>query len=177
MYSAAVWPLWPRSLESISATLGRSHAPASAPVAMATSSNSARAGSTDVAMESVRLTSAHTAPGPAAPTRTISRRLPAPASAACHAPVTPPSVAAMKTTRSPAPTCVTSGATGSSTPMRPRSRTSSASSAAATPAAVARSDRAHSCCSQDLHIAEASERRGARREAQDPTWSWAGPSG
>jgi hypothetical protein len=36
-------------------------------------------------------------------------------------------------------------------------------------------DRAHSCCSQDLHIAEASQRCGARREAQDPTWSWAGP--
>ena len=138
MYSAAVWPLWPRSLERISATLGRSHAPASAPVAMATSSNSARAGSTEFAIDSVRLTSAHTAPGPAAPTRTISRRLPAPASAACHAPVTPPRVAAMKTIRSPAPTCVTSGSTGSSTPMRPRSRTNSASSAAATPAAVAR---------------------------------------
>jgi hypothetical protein len=67
MYSAAVWPLWPRSLARISATLGRSHAPASAPVAMATSSKSARAGSTEFAIDSVRLTSAHTAPGPAAP--------------------------------------------------------------------------------------------------------------
>ena len=30
-------------------------------------------------------------------------------------------------------------------------------------------DRPHSCCSQDVHIAEASQRCGARREAQDPT--------
>ena len=172
MYSAELWPRVPRSRESSRATDGSAHAPARAPAAIIASSRTARPGSTDAATESTRLAAANTNPGQTAPTTTISRRLGTPANAACHAPAAPPSAAAANTTSDPAPTCARSAATGSSSWTRPRTNTSSASSAAATPAPVARRTGCTPADRTACMVGEASERSAGAREARGPTWSW-----
>ena len=173
MYSAAVWPLWPRSLERISATLGRSHAPASAPVAMAASSNSARAGSTDVAIESDEADErAHRAGAGGADQDDLAavagagqRRLPRAGDAA--------EGGGDEDDQEPGADLRHLGLDGVEHPDETAQQDEQREQRGRDAGGGRPRDRAHSCCSQDVHIAEASQRCGARREAQDPTWSWA----
>ena len=69
------------------------------------------------------------------------------------------------------------GRDGSSSSNRPRMSTSSVSSAAATPARVARTTGRTPAARQPACPATVSERVSCGREARDPTWSWAVPGG
>ena len=112
MYSAEVWPRVPRRAASRRATAGT-------PGHRARASRDIAAQAAPAQIDELR-DGEHEAnggartPGQTAPTRTISRRVRTPASAACHAPAAPPSAAAAKTISDPAPSCATIRSEGSS---------------------------------------------------------------